>query len=569
MNAGLSLLDEVRGTTPVRRLRGDLAREALAKPWGFPADRALQAASWFADLESPSPPAPGIVAVVTASTNVASSPEQRGRVFVLDPLGQDRFREDAEHAWDLAGQAAERKAPFTCFVRALQAPTPTAKPLYGLGDNVSLEGLSFGLSFALARISALTGHAVPSHIIASANLADADGTLTGVQGLDAKLAAIAHTALGVTDVLVHPSNGAEARAIVAQLPRSLEIIEVESLSQAIPRVFGGRLDQPPSDPIEPSALEDALQALRARTLAGHGLNWPATLRALEWLQSRIAEHPRLRALSSIARRHAGVAGSRGIALDWDDDAIEDIGNEYVAQIVQAAADAGDERCPEYVARARDRVRLAPAEPGSIKALGACARALAMLRRYDDAQVAADEAVRRWLARDELSACSYALCESIRVAGIRRDRGAIARAESIARPLASSPYVRLALAGAWTRAGEFDRALGVAHEPSAAQRYVERAHHRWRALAYDGVENHSTANAIREALRSMRSDRPGEEESVCVESKMADLDAVLAQGGDWRSALEDLERRGLQGTRWIVEGVTGIERAKRLAFEYAY
>jgi tetratricopeptide (TPR) repeat protein len=509
------------------------------------------------------------VAVVTASTEATRSPESRGRVFVLDPKGNQSFEDDARRCWDFAGVIAEREARASCFVRTLREAPPRAQPIFGLGEPMTLEGRSFGLSFVLARLSALSGHAVPSHLIASATLGD-DGGLNPVHGLDAKLNAIARTALGVRCVLLHPDNAEEARAIVKNLPRALEIVEVKTVADAVKYAFGERLEQPPLSWDDDAALDASLRALRARTLAGHALNWAATLRALEWIAARRQENARIPLLAAIARRHTGAAAS--LALDWDEDAIDEVGNELVAHIVQAAADAGDDRCSEFVARALDRVRNAPAEPGSIKALGACARALAAMRRFDEAQACAERAVQRWIARDERDESSYALCEWLRVAGVRKDQEAIERALIEAADLMDHPnngaYVRLASMSALVRTGQPERALRLANAVETSQPYVKRSMLRWAARANDALGEREQATRMREVLRNI-SERSEDGQQECRESLFARLDEALAQGHETAEILIAIEQRGLQGARWILADTEGTARARRLADEYAY
>jgi hypothetical protein len=53
--------------------------------------------------------------------------------------------------------------------------------------------------------------------------------------------------------------------------------------------------------------------------------------------------------------------------------------------------------------------------------------------------------------------------------------------------------------------------------------------------------------------------------------LADIDDALFVRDEPRllTLSSMLEKRGLQGVRWIVEGISGLERARRIANEYAY
>ena len=83
-------------------------------------------------------------------------------------------------------------------------------------------------------------------------------------------------------------------------------------------------------------------------------------------------NPQAQLALAIAQRHAGEAS---IAIEWNDRLVDDLGLTYVAQVVQAAADAGDEQMSRYVERALALADLLPAERGSLRARGAAARAL--------------------------------------------------------------------------------------------------------------------------------------------------------------------------------------------------
>lgn len=566
-----------------RALNGQAQRaveEALGRSWAYPADPSSLQGAWRS-FAPPRGPVPGAVALVTVSRNPDAS-EGEGRVFYLDPSARPhgtRFSDRARALWDEMGLLAERLASVHAYPDERHAAIDRAAPMFKFGAGASeLDGASFALAFLLARVSSLTGHGVPSSILATATVEDdGDHSMGAVEGLEAKLDAIAHTALGVTHVLVSKRDEDRARALARTMPRPLEIVGVPNARSALEYVFGARFGEAPERWREREGRDASLQQLARYVLSAHARSWSSVVHTLDLLsqaQSRDGERPSVGTLEAVARRHAGTANAGAIALDWDDAVVDRVGMAYVAQVVQSAADAGDDRCRAFVERALAMANEARAEPGAIQLRGACARALAAMRDYDRAEREAREAALRWIARDEPSQCSYALCEWIRVAGVLGRRAsleeAIPHATRLLRDERAGPYIALALTSAFVRSEQYERALEAVPR-EAAQGYVHRAHRRWVARALQALGRCEGARAIRDALREARSDRPGESKEVCVESLLADLDDALEARDEARALalVEALDARGLQATRWLVEGTRGLERARRIADEYPY
>jgi hypothetical protein len=124
----------------------------------------------------------------------------------------------------------------------------------------------------------------------------------------------------------------------------------------------------------------------------------------------------------IARRHAGDAvviefPSTAELRSWP----RPLRLELLAHIVQSAADASDASVPRFVRRAREW--LAP--PGErhaedLKVLGACGRALASVHDWAPATEDLSAALTGWHGLGAEDQGSYALCELLRIAGLRRD-----------------------------------------------------------------------------------------------------------------------------------------------------
>jgi hypothetical protein len=559
------------------RARNSILR-LINSPWGNPADPELQriAATLRAEQVAceVATVGRGEVLLVAAS----SDGQIPARVFVFSETLRSgvALSQRSLKALSEALSVATRCAPYHAFSPHTPWSTRYAQALYADGPRTDLlDGASFGLSFVWSIVSSYTGLIVPPNLVASCTV-NHDATLGPVEQLEQKLFAIARTALAVTEVIVAASQVDRARQCIespALAGAKLTIRGFESAQQAVDYVFAGREE-------ELSAVAaESFTALRRRILSEHALHWRKTCAALKLLEnvSSLSNQDRdtLTTLLLIVRRHLG---ERDIAMPWDEGLIAERGHAHVAQVVQAAADSGSDQCHKYVEQALERVKQAPAEPGSIRALGACARAASAMLDYESALHHATQAVKRWLKRDELVECSYALCEWLRVAAILRRAeqvdDALAIAEQLFEHPACGPYVKTAAITALVLTHRSTQALQIAHEMSrecemdsgdearTALRWVARAH-----VALNGVQE---AMRLREKLRH---EAQHADASVALRATalLARLDEACEQRAEvttTESIIDELRQLPTQGTQWLF-AITAPDRAQRIADEYPY
>lgn len=186
----------------------------------------------------------------------------------------------------------------------------------------------------------------------------------------------------------------------------------------------------------------------------------------------------------IARRHAGDPVLLEIPAaaelrDWP----RPLRLELLAHAVQSAADASDAVVMRHVRRAREW--LAP--PGErhaedLQVMGACGRALACVHQWELALEELSAALAGWQSLAAEDQSSYALCELLRLAGLRQDGqlygrlldGAVPalRRHPRTRPLALA-FTELALGRAAVQLGDTDTARG-ALEPD--ERFADAPEH---------------------------------------------------------------------------------------------
>jgi hypothetical protein len=231
----------------------------------------------------------------------------------------------------------------------------------------------------------------------------------------------------------------------------------------------------------------------------------------------------LELVRDIASRHLGLAAP----IPWPE---EDLLTTYdrsrrlsiVAHVVQSAADGRLDLVPEYASRARQLIsdEEATREPEALVVLGALGRALAATGQYEDARRVLSDAVRGWLATSP-SDGSYALCELLRLEGIRGAKDEIYRLRDRELRLvlaaqtdaSSKPYLTLALGRALAQCGCEAEALPVLESAELgvyAPYHVRTAAQRWRAVAARAV---GAEHALRDALDTLDALGPSDQREL--------------------------------------------------------
>ena len=533
---------------------GPLLREPWAMPVGSNPGASVETSA-LAD------PARGEVLLVAVERD-------EGVLLALRDDAALSFGREALEAMELAHSLARRWSPTLAYPGCARRESPRASLLWcPSAAPRTLEGASFGLAFVLAESSRIMGHSVPADLCASATIRS-DGALGRVEGLESKLRAIAAAALRVRRVLVAREQLAEAEDHIAKHGLLLHALGYDHVRSAIDAVFHEVANEPPAEWADPTNRERGIAEHYEHAHQGPPRpDWSSVVRAARWLVERAPESPRAAFALAISQRHAGAPAA---TIPWNDEHGDRWGLAHVAQVVQAAADAGDEQCETYALRALALADQCPAEPGAIRARGAIARAFAILRDYPRAAEQAEIAARRWERRDERSAASMVVCEWLRVASVLGDERAFERAAAL-RPwfeasATSLSYFDLAECAGLVRLGRFDEALRVAERaPTSAdaQSYVGRSMARWQARAWSGRGEAARASEVREALHRVAPES--------IEVALTELDrAIEARDASAATlAWEAIVAQSPQGTRWLVERASVAERARVLADEYPY
>ena len=537
---------------------------ALREPWCWPVDDKLIAAAQAGGGESgretpvgpPGAPAPGETCLISVVEG-----KRRTTLWRLVPHG---WHADDALVTPFANDAAE--ALRTSVARSLRdlaalVPRPVrgspeawgAIPIFvdAEADDATepvLFGASFGLSFGLASAALVLDMPLPSTLAATAEVRS-NGELAGVGGLEQKVAMIAHTALGVTQLLVAAEDAEVAREIVSRSKRKTLLIVgcatlADALTEAFPeltRMLRARWrTNPAAAKVAANALFDAAVDSRVESFG-----WPAIRSASRGVREVLEEalpndrdaHLYARWAEQIAARHAGKPDpanhgdtpqpeSHSLLIDWPDAATMSLFRSksrqarFLAHVVQSAADEDDAHALEYAqAVEREGGRwLPPLEEcctDHLKLLGATARCWAAAGDYRRGADAARKAVEGWLdyLQDPTQA-SYALCELVRLVGLSGslaeltelcdDQVAVVeRADGLSS--LSRAYVRVAVARARVVLGDAQGALDALDE--RALRWpelrddVQKLRVRWLAQALVGVGRPDAANEERAAARA--------------------------------------------------------------------
>ncbi len=554
------------------------AEHGLATPWCWPHDPTLAEAAVHLGHCPPSDPGVGEALLVSVAAHDARSALWRLTWTARSHPETVPFRGTALVSLADASALATRVAPHLHTLSPTQRTPVGATQVFkrGGGADAALDDASFGLAMLLAAVSSLTERPVPARFAATAALRD-DGTLGRVAGLDRKLALLADAALGVDTVLVAAAQRDEAETLLAQHGSALRVVGASSAAEAVGRVFAGAHEAPP-----PSWGDDAHARLVIEHLfdlcreGGAVREWGAVHRSAAWLAGRFAAETkagfRARFAEKVARRHAQ---GDGVEIPWEE-FVRDRDRDarvMAAHVVQAGADAGSDALPAYVDRARALIDSVAAEPDELELLGAIGRALAAMRRYDEAAVTLRHAALAWLDGTRWEEASYPLGEWLRAAALADDRAAWAEASQAAAAYLARDghaglgayFVRAALARGHALRGDARAALDALDGPAwtGAPDWLWRSTRRWRALALEGCGRAEAAAALRAELLA-------EGDGGLVEACFAALDAALTCGDDPTAALRAVRDARPHGVRWLLDdALPAAEQARRLAREYGY
>lgn len=539
--------------------RRQLAAALGQHPWLWPHDPELERRAHA--LGCARPPHTELGEVLLLTVRAGACPE--GGLARLTPL-PTRF--GAEMTFGMRAMAAMQHAFGRVFRDLPQLARPEALLrreswvgvlLYGGPTNQKLlDGESFGLPFALSAASLLADRRVPEDLTSTAVLRT-DGTLAPVEGLSAKLRVVMGNALGVRRVLVPALQLEEAQEVVGD---RLEILGAQTLEEAVAKVFPGLGEVLPDtlkDPRKARASARALYRLALRP-GRPLLGWTGVARTAEQLEKALGDgaegHREMATFArQVAQRHHGTEAP----LPWPSDEVLRQTHALVrftmlAHVLQSITESGAPNLEEMLQRARDEAPpLLQCERGGLRLWGAVGRALARLRRYEEAAALLEQVVDAWLDGLLAEESTFALSELLRVRGILGDEQALEALmprvdEVMTAPfidLTSRAFVELALARAQLeialcnpqpneaqlrppieqleRIGE-DRVIAPSHVVASAIRLAARGHDALGAVA--------RARELRERLTG-----------APVWELLGALDAAWAAGEPLEAPLKALEQ----------------------------
>lgn len=503
------------------RQREGLKRLLASGPWCWPADdddERLAFARRIAQRDVPTL-APGeapVVAVSDAATSLWVMTAARRAAGRPTEWGNDALA-----AWDRATIAVPRSLPLLwASVQTSAAHPPLAyhlaswpRPNHSGLPEPLLDRPSFGLSFALAITSRLFNQALPSDLIASAQVGS-DGRVSAIAGLADKLEGIRALAPRITRVLI-AADQEEASFEGC----GLTIKRVASVAAAVTYAFGDRrLAELLVEAGRNRSARSELVASFFRLIAdGRGaiVDWTpvesaAALALAEWDDLTDDERIELKFARAVAARHEDNRGELSIPpATWFAGKPMPLRVGLIANLVQQAADTG-------VPAAADVERLAHAyvtgahnaHVPQLKLLGALGRLWAVNGRPLDAMRVQENVAEAFFASFEQEQVSYPLTEWYRLAGACGDSLAWTRAEEMRRRIRliggfgrhAKPYVDLARARSQIRLGLTDgddpgRTLRELGDDADIPVHVRWSALRWRVYLGDALEDPELSETV--------------------------------------------------------------------------
>lgn len=448
-----SLWQEAAGAGGPRRRKRAL-RLLRAAPWLWPADGAAPHGHPVIDEPRPSL-APGQVLLVALSDD--------GRIADLCALGGSpsdaasvlSFAPSASAALETATIAMRRTAPLRLYPvehsgatsphRLISVPTSPSAQTRSDGAAAplrhSLAGASFGLAFYLHAASLAARTPLRADVAALATV-DARGQLGAVDGLPAKLTALARVGLAVQTVLVAPAQVQLATETLAGLGVATTVVGKRAAAEVLDVAFAAS----PATVIaaaRPEVRRRLVANLFQLTLDGHNAvsHWrgvaSAATAALHAWRSDLPEDQTLKLgfSAAVAHRHAGSPDHALPPYSWTASLPGQLRRQLLAHYIQDSTDRGAVLAPAAEAEAR-----AVAEPdvdlgaADCRVLGAWGRYRAITGAPREAMALQARAARQWLALSQPEQASRPLCEWMRLAGALGDADAAVAARAFAREL---------------------------------------------------------------------------------------------------------------------------------------
>jgi hypothetical protein len=468
--------------------------------------------------------------------------------FGTEPVQPIAFRGGLQREWLRASALASKAQSLVMRPDILDAGgawsiVPVKMGLGSCSRSESVSGASFELPMALAAASLLADVPLESDIAATGRVSD-DGKLESVDGLRAKIAAIADHAPAVRRVFVASHDEPKAKAFAAASSRSgeLQVHGFDDLREAIcaalpeERVRQYHLQAWRANPKsrETAAQRFFLTILRTQTRV---VCWDAIAATAQLVADESASHEdawhRATCASTVAQRHA--AGSVKLTLDksW-------LGRLPVvhrlalsAQEVQSCTDSGDD--PR--GKTKQALALVPESdlellPEHLMLLGACGRAFGAVREYDDAKPELVRACRGWETLARPSDAGRPFCELVRVLALQRKGVELshwiewATSAGLVDDPCNRSYAITAIASALLLMGrpdEANRRLEESKDWFGAAKDLYRHRQRLQARIWDALGDAAKADQARASLA-----HAGDGD---IQWLLARLDVALSRSGD--------------------------------------
>lgn len=570
-----------------------MVRRALAAPWLFPLGELRAQASALRAPDGDSDSKPGEAILVSVAKDFTRRSLWRLRRGAAVPRSSPPFLESARTALQLAERTVTRDLPYLPGLEAMHRPGVWfAEYLWSEGSGIDqeLDGPSYGASMLIAVASLVMGVPAATDLAASAELLP-NGALGEVGELEHKLAVLAGSALGVKRVVVANSQKLAAEARAKSVAPGLAIVGASTVRDLFTAAFPDvdkQLQATWSDPGSARILARRLFFLTLEGVQnGHPiLNWRGVHNAAGLLLEALPPQELValqeaRFARLVSARHCGEPNAR---IPWPDaEALQGMPRpvrlRYLAHAVQSAYDAN---APDLSSIVDDVLRKASSvidcHDVELQLLGATSRALSGLRRYDEAASLLARVVEGWMGLNLAADSSYALCELIRVMGIRGDREGLDSAmlagyltafeEDLKSTDLSRAFVRFALGRAWATIGDASRARAELDRPifeeGVIRAHLHQSRLRWQAIVADLQGRIGEADSLRARIAE---DADG---SFSFPRWMAELDRCRRDGHDPFPAIEELCARHAQATAFLIqEGMPVEEQAAILAREFPY
>jgi tetratricopeptide (TPR) repeat protein len=561
-------------------------QQALRHPWCWPHEEPLAAKARALMVSEPGPPQPGEALLVSATVEarrVALWRLKRRKLHAPPQRNELDFRPEAKRVLRTVEQIVTRGLPFVLSLDNLYRQEEWCAELIhkaGPHQDESLDGASYGLSMLLAVASLLMDMPLPADLVASATV-DSKGVLGPVDGLEDKVFILVGSGLGLKRLLVEHSQVEQAQAAVKKYGGTLQVRGARSADEVFQEIFGdayqhllARLDTP--EKLRQAADKLFHVAIEARSPI---LDWRAVERGAQTLLDKLdpsePAYMKVKISLQVTRRH----DHKVAPLEWLSEKVlsslhRPLRDRLMAQVIQATNDAADERLGALLDNSRERIPSAKEcyEPQLI-IRGALGRALAALRRYEEARDFLRETVEAWRELGQFEEASLAICELIRVVGVlgRRDEleALLPLVEqfrgSLRLDFTSRAFLHFDLGRAHLLTGDATGALTFLDEGevswSAVRDHLRRRRLRWLARVLVRLGRLSEASELRTRLNA---------EQNLLDVLLAQLDEALERHEEPTPILVRLietERAPL--LRLIADLHTPVEKAERISREYPY